>query len=134
MTNYVGRALALLLLAVFCTIAAAEDLMVITNPGVALGAGDLSDVFLGEKQFAGSVKLVPVDNATAREAFLARVIKMDPAKYTASWTKKSFRDGVNPPAFKATDAEVVEFVKRTQGGVGYVQRAPQDGVKVIELK
>lgn len=122
------------LLAWFGCSSAAEALVIITNPGVVLGGADVGDVFLGEKQFAGTVKLVPVDNASAQEAFLARVLRIDAAKYTTSWTKKAFRDGVNPPQVKATDAEVIDFVKRTPGAVGYVKSAPAEGVKAILLK
>jgi len=35
---------------------------------------------------------------------------------------------------KATDAKVIEFVKRTPGGVGYVAAAPGSGVNVVSLK
>lgn len=111
--------------------AAAEGPVVITHPAVTLAADDVRDVFLGEKQVAGSVKLVPVDNAAAQPAFLAQVMKLDAAKYATTWTKKSFRDGLNPPAVKATDVEVIDFVKRTPGAVGYVSAAPAAGVNIV---
>jgi hypothetical protein len=101
---------------------------------VTLNADEVRDVFLGEKQIAGSVKLVPVDNAAAQPAFLSRIIKLDPAKYAAAWAKKSFRDGLTPPSIKATDAEVVDFVKHVPGAVGYVTSAGADGVNVIKIQ
>jgi hypothetical protein len=110
--------------------AAAADLYLISHPGVTLTAAEVREVFLGEKQFAGPVKLVPVDNATAQEAFLAAVLRMSSAKYSTAWVKKSFRDALNPPAKKATDAEVAEFVKRTPGAVGYVTSGAA-GVNII---
>jgi hypothetical protein len=122
------------LAAVICAPAAADSLVVITHPSVTLAADDVRDVFLGEKQLAGNVKLVPVDNAAAQAAFLAEVVKLDAAKYSTTWTKKSFRDGLNPPPVKATDAEVTDFVKRTPGAVGYVTVAPAGGVNVVRPK
>ena len=119
-------------LCVLSASAAADGVVVITHPAVTLSADDVRDVFLGEKQIAGGVKLVPVDNAATQAAFLAQVIKLDAAKYATSWTKKSFRDGLNPPAVKATDAEVTDFVKRTPGAVGYVNAAPGAGVNVVK--
>jgi hypothetical protein len=110
--------------------ARAGDLYVIANSGTTVSPEEVRDVFLGEKQFVGSVRLVPVDNAAAQEAFLAKVMKMEPGKYTSSWTKKSFRDGVSPPAVKGSDAETIEFVKRTAGAVGYVGASPA-GVSVV---
>jgi len=108
----------------------AADLYVIANSGTTVSPSDVREIFLGEKQFAGSVKLVPVDNASAQEQFLAKVMKMAAAKYTSSWTKKSFRDGVSPPAVKGSDADTVEFVKQTAGAVSYVGTLPA-GVNVV---
>lgn len=111
--------------------ALAGDVFVITGAGTQLAAGDIHDVFVGEKQFAGPTKLIPVDNAAAQDAFLEKVVKMDKQKYTSTWTKKSFRDGLNPPAVKSSDLEVVEYVKKTPGAVGYVTSQPA-GVTVIQ--
>jgi len=105
----------------------ADGPVIITHPGIALSADDVRDVFLGEKQVTGSVKLVPVDNAAMQPAFLGQVMKLDATRYATVWTKKSFRDGVIPPAVKSSDAEVADFVKRTPGAVGYVGAAPSGG-------
>lgn len=106
------------------TMALAGDIYVISNANVHLTADDIREVFLGEKQFDGSVKIVPVDNGSAQEAFLSKVIKMDATKYNTNWTKKSFRDGLSPPVSKASDADVSSFVKSTPGAVGYVTTKP----------
>ncbi len=117
--------------AAFCHAAQAGELYVFCNSGVTLQAGDLRDVFMGEKQFAGAVKLQPADNGAAQAAFLEKVLKMDAGKYSTTWTKKSFRDGVNPPPVKGTDAEAVEYAKRTPGGCSYSGSAPGGGVTVV---
>lgn len=109
----------------------AGDVVVISNPGVNLSANEVRDVFLGEKQFAGSVKLTPVDNAALQESFLSKMIQMNSVKYAGIWTKKAFRDGLTAPAMKSGDAEVIEFVKRTPGAVGYVGSSPS-GVNVVK--
>ncbi|MBI3480458.1 MAG: phosphate ABC transporter substrate-binding protein [Nitrosomonadales bacterium] len=111
--------------------ASAGDVVVISNPGTTISAGEVKDVFLGEKQFAGSIKLIPVDNSAAQGAFLSKFIEMDTAKYNGIWTKKSFRDGLTPPPVKTSDAEVVEYVKRTPGAVGYVGGNPS-GVNIVK--
>lgn len=107
------------------------DVFVIAHASVDLKPEDVRDVFVGEKQSASSGKLVPVDNAAAQAEFLSKVIKVDAAKYATLWSKKSFREGLNPPAVKGTDAEVVAIVKSTPGAVGYVTKDP-GGVKVIQ--
>ena len=111
--------------------ARAGDLYVACSSGVTLTMAEMRDVFLGEKQFAGKVKLVPVDNSAAQAEFLDKIMKMDAGKYTTAWTKKSFRDGSTPPAVKGGDGEVVEFLKHTPGGCGYMASAPPAGLTAI---
>jgi hypothetical protein len=123
-------ALAVAGLVMLASTARAADLYVIANSGTAITAADVREIFLGEKQFAGNIKLVPVDNAAVQDQFLARVMKLEATKYPASWTKKSFRDGVSPPAVKGSDADTIEFIKQTPGAVGYVGTSPT-GVNIV---
>ncbi len=109
----------------------AGDVYVIANPAVSLSAEDIRDVFVGEKQLSSGTKLVPMDNASLQADFLAKVIKVDAAKYASIWTKKGFRDGLNPPPVKGSDTEVINAVKNTPGAVGYVSKATAD-VKVLQ--
>jgi len=103
---------------------------VIAHPSVTLSADEVKETFLGDKQLAGSTKLVPVDNAAAQSDFAAKVLGTDVAKYGARWTKKAFREGLTAPSVKGSDAEVMAFVKSTPGAVGYVAGASA-GVKVL---
>lgn len=103
---------------------------VIANPAVTLSADEVKEVFLGDKQLAGSIKLVPVDNAAQQADFTAKVLQTDVTKYSARWTKKAFREGLTAPAMKGSDAEVTAFVKATPGAVGYVAGF-SSGVKVL---
>jgi len=117
--------------AAFASESRAAEVYVICNPSVSLTASDLRDVFLGDKQFAGGTVLSLSDNSAAREAFLQKVLKMDADKYRTAWTKKAFRDGVNPPTMAASDAEALDYVKRAPGRCSYVATAPGPGVAVI---
>jgi hypothetical protein len=121
----------LLLLTGTCSAAAADDLYLACHAGVSIAAADVRDMFLGEKQFLNTTRLVPVDNIAAQPAFLEKVLKMNGIKYATTWAKKSFRDGVNPPAAMANDAAVLDFIRRTPGGCGYVAAEPLEGVTVI---
>ena len=94
------------------------------------GVAEVKETFLGDKQLAGSQKLVPVDNAAQQADFTAKVLGTDVAKYGARWTKKAFREGLTAPPVKGSDAEVLAFVKATPGAVGYVG-ASGPGVKVL---
>ena len=121
--------LALLLLA--AGVARAGDLYVVTGPSVVLGSDDIRDVFLGEKQFAGSLKLAPIENGSLQADFDARVLKVDAARYASIWSKKGFRDGLTPPPIRGSDAEVLSAIKANPGTVGYVSK-PTPDVKIIQ--
>ena len=118
------------IIATFASAAVAGDLYVICNTSVTLQPADVRDVFLGEKGFAGSTKLMPADNSAAQAAFLEKVLKLDAVKYAGIWTKKSFRDGANPPPVKSSDAEAIAFVKATPGACSYLTSEPA-GVTVV---
>jgi len=109
----------------------ADEVYVICNAAVSLQQGEIKDVFIGEKGFAGSTKLAPADNSAAQAEFLAKVLKLDASKYAGIWTKKSFRDGANPPPVKGSDAEALSYVKQTPGGCSYTNAAPPPGVSVV---
>ena len=120
-----------LLWAAIAAPAALADIYVISNPGVKLTPEEAKEVFVGEKQLAGGVKLVPLDNAAAQSEFLNKVFHIDAAKYSTLWAKKGFRDGLNPPALKGSDLEVLAAVRSTPGAVGYVT-SPPAGVTIIQ--
>jgi ABC-type phosphate transport system substrate-binding protein len=108
------------------------DVYVIVNPALNLTADDIKNIYTGEKELAESTKIRPQDNSSAREEFLKKVLQLDVAKYESLWTKKSFRDGINPPTVRATDAEVIAFVKSNPGAIGYITTAPPSDVTVLK--
>ena len=111
--------------------ARADDLYIVCNVQPSITAGDVRDLFVGEKQFAGAVKLVPIDNSAAQSLFLDRLLKMTAAKYSVTWIKKSFRDGINPPVVAGSDAEAIASVRRTPGACSYVTTRPEASLAVI---
>jgi ABC-type phosphate transport system substrate-binding protein len=108
------------------------DVYIIMNPGMNLTAADIKNIYTGEKELAESTKIKPQDNSAAKEEFLKKVLQLDATKYESLWTKKSFRDGINPPTVRASDAEVIAFVKSTPGAIGYVTTAPPSDVTVLK--
>ncbi|WP_428509015.1 hypothetical protein [Roseateles sp.] len=111
--------------------AQAGDVFMIANANVTLSADEIREVFVGDKQTAGGAKLAPMDNSAAQADFLAKVIKVDAAKYASIWAKKGFREGINPPLVRTSDLEVIAAVKSTPGAIGYVSKASAD-VKVLQ--
>lgn len=107
-----------------------NEVFVISYRDTRISPADVKAVFTGEKRYAGSTALITVDNDSALNSFLSMALKLDVARYHTIWTKRSFREGLNLPALKPGDVEVIEFVRKTPGAVGYVGRPPT-GVNVI---
>jgi hypothetical protein len=120
-----------LMLAAWGSIADAGDIFVICHTSVNLQAGEVRDVYFGDKSFAGTVKLAPADNSAAQAEFLEKVMKLDAKKYAGVWIKKAFRDGSAPPPVKSSDAEAIAYVKQTAGACSYVGSAPGGGVVIV---
>jgi hypothetical protein len=114
-----------------CALARGGDLYVICNSSVSLTPTDVHDMFLGEKQFTGATRLVPVDNSAAQQLFLEKILKMTAARYSTTWTKKSFRDGINPPMVTSSDLEAIAYVRRTPGACSYITTPASPDVVLI---
>jgi hypothetical protein len=112
------------LISLFAAQAAQADGYVVGHVTVNVAPEEVREIYLGNKQFADSLRLAPVHNGAVQGEFLYSVIRMDPDRYSALWTKKSFREGGMPPPTLLGDAEVLDFVRRTPGAIGYVGADP----------
>jgi hypothetical protein len=110
---------------------ARAEITVIGNDNVSLTAGEVAEVFSGDKTTVGGVKLVLADNKSAIGEFAQKVLKSDAGKYSSAWAKKAFREAIPAPKSKANDGEAIEFVKSTPGGVSYIGGAAPAGVKTL---
>lgn len=124
-------------------VAAADDFVVIVHPSVAgtnIRRPDLAAVFLKKAARWGTGSLaVPVDQSgtsPVRKSFSEAVLGMPVAAAVQYWQKQMFEmNPLRPPAVKGSDAEVIAFVAKTEGAVGYVSKAtalPSD-VKAIAV-
>jgi hypothetical protein len=104
---------------------------VIAHPSVKLDPADIRDVYLGERQLSGDVRLVPVDNIAAQEDFLAAILQTNLRSYEARWRRKVFREGIRPPQVRGSDAEVMSFVRSTPGAIGYLMGSAGPGVTLL---
>ena len=98
----------------------------------------LSSIFLAEASRWGDGRPVtPVDQSLrspVRAAFTDRVLRMPLDGIQSLWHRKLI-DGAKPPAVKVSDDEVIAFVARTEGAIGYVtpEAALPETVKVIGI-
>jgi ABC-type phosphate transport system substrate-binding protein len=121
---------------------AAQEFKVIVNsanniseiPSAALGK-----IFLKETTtFPAGGTATPVDQSKSspvRAAFSKRVVGRPVSAVDTYWQQQIFSGKEVPPPSKASDDEVIAFVKSNPGGIGYVSAgASVAGVKVVELK
>ncbi len=130
----------LISLCVFADVAGA-DLLVIVNDGVTeteLDRVTLQAIFLGKRtQWETGASIVPVNlkKGPAHQEFLKVIVKRTPAQYKSFWKRAIFTGTGMPPKSFATEEEIVEFVRTSQGAVGYIDAStPREGVKVLSVK
>lgn len=101
---------------------------------------DVSGLFLKQAtSWPDGESVMPVDQperSPVRAAFTHAVHRRTLAAVRAYWQQQVFTGSRTPPPTRATDAEVLEWVRKTPGAVGYVSSAaaPGPGVHVIELR
>lgn len=117
------------------------SVQIVAHPGVAtvgIGKKDLSRIFLKQRTAwpDGSAAVVVDQPAAAdvREAFSLEVLGKSVNAVESYWHGQVFAGKANPPTVLASDAEVLEFVRRTPGAVGYVASGTSTpGVKLLQV-
>jgi ABC-type phosphate transport system substrate-binding protein len=130
-----------LLLALAAPAAAASFKVIVNeaNPGASLSKDELRAIYLGKStRFANGQKAEPADlvaDAPARDAFSEAVLGKPVSAVQSNWQRLIFSGKGVPPPELANDRDVVAFVRRTAGGVGYVSDAAAvDGVKTVTVR
>lgn len=82
--------------------------------------------------------VLPVDQARAsrvREEFSGRILGKSVAAVESYWMQKVFSGAAVPPLEKASDEEVVAYVRANAGAIGYVSKgAALTGVKAVTVR
>ncbi|MCP4899922.1 MAG: phosphate ABC transporter substrate-binding protein [bacterium] len=99
---------------------------------------DLSRIFMKQRsKWSTGERAKPIDqrkNSEVRASFSQSVLGKNMAEIDSFWQSQVFSGKASPPAQVASDAEVIEFVRRNPGAVGYVAAsADVSGVKVLTL-
>jgi ABC-type phosphate transport system substrate-binding protein len=133
-------ALALLVTAGSAAAEPAVTLVVVAHPEVGvteLHRAQLSRYFLKRTtQWPDGSTLRPVEplDPRLRRAFAEQVHQRSPADIAAYWSALIFSGRELPPLEKATDADLVAWVRATPGAIGYIAAgADTAGVKVLPV-
>ena len=109
-----------------------------SNPTASMARKQLQRVFLKKQQkWPNGFEITVVDqnaDEAARKAFSKAVLNKDPAAVEAYWTKLIFSGMGSPPLKLASDAEVMDFVGKNVGSIGYVSDRTRLDTSVKELE
>jgi hypothetical protein len=121
--------------------ARAADIEIIANPGVkssSLAPEELKGVFLLTKislKDGSPVEPVLDTDSALHEAFIKDYLGKTDAALQAYYRSLIFTGKASMPKTFRTEAEVVAYVAKTKGAVGYVSTGTDTtGVKVLEVK
>ena len=100
---------------------------------------DLESIFLGKQTlWKNGKKVFPAllsEETPAAKEFIEKALGKSTAQYRAYWKRRLFSGGGTVPRAFATSAEVIEYVAKTPGAVGVVEKGVRDDrVRVVPMK
>lgn len=115
------------------------DVVVIANPrsGIdKLSRDEVINIFLGRfRQLPSGLSAQPVDlPATEPEkaTFYLRLVNKDLAEINAYWSRLVFSGRTKPPMQAKSTDDLLEFIAKTPGAIGYIERSKvDDRVKLV---
>jgi hypothetical protein len=123
------------------TAALAGDVKMIANSSVgvsAVSADEIKAVFLATKSSLSDgshVEPVLEKDGPAHEAFLKEFVGKTDAAFETYYRSLVFTGKASMPKTTASDADMVAYVAKTKGAIGYVSAsAVTAGVKTLEVK
>jgi hypothetical protein len=122
--------------------ASAGDYKIIAHPSVpvaTLSRATVSSYFLKKiERWPDGTPVAPVDQAPGsplRQSFARQIHEKSVENLDAFWQRQVFSGRATPPPTKASDAEVIAYVRSAPGSIGYVSAgASTTGVKEIRLE
>ena len=90
---------------------------------VALDRSTIERIYTGRVVEVDGVRVTPVNlpaGNAIRESFLRDFLAQDEDKYTGYWTVRRYVGKGTPPRVLSSTTEVLEFVSRNAGAIGYI--------------
>jgi TonB family protein len=123
-----------------CLCALAGDLKIVANRSIradSISADELRKVFLAEQntlQDGSHVEPVFERKGPTHEIFVREFLRENTSSLQSHYGALVFTGKALMPKFLNSDAEVLTYVSRTRGAIGYVDAyANSDGVKVLDV-
>ncbi len=119
----------------------AVDVVVICNDSVQTGAlkkDIVQDMFLGRKtrwDDGQKIVLATLKEGEAHDSFMGEYVCKTPHQFLNYWKQQVFTGRGKMPGAFATPQELIDFVKKTPGAVGYVPAgAYQNQAKILTIE
>lgn len=112
------------------------DLAVVAHPHsqvVTLDRAQLINIYMGRyRQLPTGEPALPVDLSALKERFYRALVSKDLAEINSYWARLVFSGQVSPPLQLESAKDVLEYVRRNPGALGFVEVAevPAD-IKVV---
>lgn len=124
----------------FPGIAVADDLIVIGNrsvPASELSQSDIQSIFLGKKKMWDNglkVEMATLGDGELTDRFLNSFVKKNSNMFRNYWKKQVFTGGGKPPVTFEREKDLVDYVSKTKGALGYVSsQSYSDSVKILAV-
>ena len=119
----------------------ANEVVIIANkdvPAYNLTESDIGQIFLGKKSTWDNderITFVIQNSMAVHDAFLKSYVHRSVFQYENYWKKQVFTGKGKPPQSFGSDQDIVDFVSRTPGAIGYVTSdAATGGTKTITVR
>jgi len=120
--------------------AQAETVYVIANINVAdtsLTQTEIQNIYLGKKDKWNDnqkINFTALSGGPCHETFLKQHVGRSDFQFQNYWKKQIFTGQGQPPKSFASDAELIDYVSRTSGAIGYSCTQPDTGkVKTLTI-
>lgn len=131
----------LVLLSIPDNFAFASRIIIIAHPGIPntiLKKSDLKKIYLGDIttwEDGKKIDFSVIRTGPVHELFLKTYIDKSPVLYTRHW-KRQLLTGKKAklPRLFTSEKKVIDFISKTEGGIGYVSSVPPDcNLKIIKI-
>ena len=112
--------------------------LVVSNNGVkdtSLVKDDVANIFLGKKSTfsdKSNIVIVTLAKGQTHENFLKTYLNKTPSQFANYWKKQVFTGKAKAPKSFKTEKELVEFVAKTKGAIGYISPATAKDTKIMK--
>lgn len=121
------------IMALLASLPAKAELVVVANAssGVErLSQNEVINIFLGRyRQLPSGIAALPVDQPSGspmKARFYRKLVNKDIAEINTYWARLTFSGKTAPPRQATSSAEMLEWLARTRGAIGYVEREKLD--------